>query len=409
MVYPRRKDLRHNVFAANRRPVTTGQLYGAQPPPGCRPRTSPREPRPTTPTAPDVPPAGAVGPTKTAELQDLERSLADAARHVWLRLPDADVAAAVDAGMLAEAKRTNVADGPMGDRVRSTSGEVVAAATGQAASTVQRQGLPSSAAVLVDWSPFGMVIPVLAGSPGAGASVLAAAIADALQLAGRGTLLVDAADPARSGLAMAARSAGPTVRGPHPSVCIRYSWRGKVLLAQLETWLPVVAPGMVPPPRFWHLGVNVNATVVDVGHDSWRIAAHPITGAGEWLRSGTPTPRTVLVVRPTRPSLRHAEQVLSRLEPWTNAGTAASPTQLVVMGAKRWPQGVAGSAGRRITALISDAVFVPHDAATAVGGVDADVSPARLREAVMPLLRKWGAFGEDHGSTVHGAVKGARS
>lgn len=404
MAYPRRKDLRNNVFAANRRPVTTGQMYGVQPPPGCRPRTSSAEPHPKTPAAPDLPPVGAAGPTTSTEVQALERSLAGAARRVWPHLPDSDAAAAVDAGMLTDAGRT----ASSADRVGSRSGDAVAEETGRAAATVQRQGLPPTAAVRVDWSPFGIVIPVLAGSPGAGASVLAAAIADTLQLAGRCTLLVDAADPVRSGLAMAARSAGPMVRGPHPAVCIRYSWRAKALLAQLETWLPVIAPGMVPPPRFWHPGVTVHATVVDVGHDSWRIAAHPLTGAGEWLRSGTPTPRPVLVVRPTRPSLIHAEQVLSRLEPWASAGTAASPTQLVVMGAKRWPQGVAGSAGRRIAGLMSDAVFVPHDAATAVGGVNAEVSPARLREAVMPLLRKWGALGQDQGFTGQ-PENGARS
>lgn len=70
----------------------------------------------------------------------------------------------------------------------------------------------------VDWAGFGQVIPVLAGSPGAGASVLTAILSDALQLAGRCALVVDTADPVRSGLAMAARSEGPWVAGPHPSV-----------------------------------------------------------------------------------------------------------------------------------------------------------------------------------------------
>jgi hypothetical protein len=269
-------------------------------------------------------------------------------------------------------------------------GESIAAAVGQAAATVQRQGLPPSATASVDWSPFGLVIPVLAGSPGAGASVLAAVIADTLQLAGRSTMLVDTADPVRSGLAMAARNAGPWVRGPHPAVRIRYSWRARTLLAQLETWLPVVAPGMVPPPRFWHTGIPQAATVVDLGHDSWRLAAHPLIGAGEWLRMGTPMPQPVLVVRASRPSLIHAEQVLSRLEPWVSAGAVVLPAQLMVMGAKRWPSGVVGSAGRRIAPLLPSAVFVPYDAATASGGIDANVSPQRLRAAVMPLLRRWG-------------------
>lgn len=331
---------------------------------------------PRTPAAPDQPPAGAAG--LDFDPQALPARLATAARTSWSRLPETDVAAAVDGGMLAAATA-----GP-------DSGSAVAARIGQAAATTSRQDLPLDALTHVDWTAFGMVIPVLAGSPGAGASVLAAALADVLQLAGRRTILVDAADPARSGLAMAARNAGPWVRGPHPAVCIRYSWRGQAVLAQLETWLPVIAPGMVPPPRFWHLGVNLDATVVDLGHDSWRLAAHPLAGAGGWLRSGTPMPKPVLVVRASRPALHHAEQVLSRLEPWVGTGVASTPVRLVVMGAKRWPRGVAGSAGRRVAGLLSDAVFVPYVSSTAVGGVGPDISPEPLRRAVTPLLRAWG-------------------
>jgi hypothetical protein len=271
-----------------------------------------------------------------------------------------------------------------------TAGVHAATATGHAAATVQRQGMSTNRPV--DWSPFGMVIPVLSASPGTGASVLAAAIADTVQLAGCRTLLVDAADPVRSGLAMAARHAGPWIPGPHPAVRIRYSWRAQALLAQLETWLPVIAPGMVPSPRFWHPGANPRVTVVDIGQDSWRLAAHPLVGAGEWLRSGSPCPWPVLVVRATRPSLNHAEQVLSRLEPWISAGMAAMPVQLVVMGARRWPAGVAGCAGRRVAVLLRNAVFVPHNAATAVGGVDPSVTPAAVRAAVTPLLRRWGGL-----------------
>ena len=77
----------------------------------------------------------------------------------------------------------------------------------------------------VDWVPFGAVVPVLAGSPGAGASVLAAALTDTLQLAGRCVLLVDAADPARSGLAAAASAEGPWTSAVTPLLQIRYSWR----------------------------------------------------------------------------------------------------------------------------------------------------------------------------------------
>lgn len=367
--------------------ITTGQVCGTHPPRGPRTITSPSA-LPKAPAAPDQLLADAAGRTSAGTFQEeLGHALSGAARRTWSGLPEVDVAAAVEAGMLAQ-----VGGVPAGRPEPQAAN--VAAVMGETAATTQRQGTQPTATKPMDWTPFGLVIPVIAGSPGAGASVLAAGLADTAQLAGCRTLLVDAADPARSGLAMAARTAGPWVRGPHPAVCIRFSWRARALLAQLETWLPVVSPGMVPPPRFWYPGVNLHVTIVDVGHDSWRIAAHPLVGAGEWLRAGTPMPRPALVVRATRPALVHAEQTLSRLESWVSAGTAAAPVQLVVMGAKRWPPGVAGSAGRRVAALLNDAVFVPHDRATAVGGVDASVTPSALRTAVTPLLRRWGAFGD---------------
>ncbi|HET9254927.1 MAG TPA: hypothetical protein VFO16_06955 [Pseudonocardiaceae bacterium] len=74
-----------------------------------------------------------------------------------------------------------------------------------------------------------------------------------------------------------------------------------------------------------------------------------------------PGPRPALVVCPGRPSLISAGRILARLEAWVRAGALAAPERLVVMGAKRWPRGVAGAAGRRLAGLVESAVFVPHD------------------------------------------------
>jgi hypothetical protein len=280
---------------------------------------------------------------------------------------------------------------------------VVAAEVGQAAADMQRVGLPSTVATAVDWSEFGQVIPVLSGSPGAGASVLTAVISDVLQLAARCVLVVDTADPIRSGLALATRSEGPWGPGPHSAVRIRFAWRAQALLARVETSLPMLTPGMVPPPRFWRPVVReLHATVVDIGHDAWRVTAHPLIGAGEWLRRGMPAPRPVLVVRPTHPSLVHAEQVLARLESWVEIGASTPAAQLVVMGAKRWPTGVAGVAGRRLARLVEGAVFVPHHPELAVGGVTGEVTPAHAQDAVAPLLRRWGLLPADEGRAQHG-------
>src|SRR5256714_15595143 len=132
---------------------------------------------------------------------------------------------------------------------------------------------------------------------------------------------------------------------------------------------------MIPPPPYWHPGGGrgVDVTVVDIGHDPWRLATDPALGPGQWLRTGSPSPIPALVVRATVPGLAHAEQVLARLEPWVRAGVVTPPTQLLVVGARRWPKGVAGTAGRRTSVLLPDPGFFPHDRAMAARGVTADL------------------------------------
>ncbi|MFB9686165.1 hypothetical protein [Amycolatopsis plumensis] len=130
-------------------------------------------------------------------------------------------------------------------------------------------------------------------------------------------------------------------------------------------------------------------TVVDIGHDPWRLATDPTLGPGQWLRVGSPSPIPALVVRATVPGLAHAEQVLARLEPWVRACAVTPPTQLLVVGARRWPKGVAGTAGRRTSVLLPDAVFFPHERNVASHGITAEVTPAALRSQAEQLLRSW--------------------
>ncbi|MEY8042342.1 hypothetical protein AB8O55_23280 [Saccharopolyspora cebuensis] len=350
----------------------------AQPPPS----PSPEPERSATTTNPwsSASPEPSSEPSDLSGLEQQDRALARAAAQTWADLPAADMIAAAEAGRLAASTLPEAED----------AGVRISAATGEAAAAVQRQGLPPASEALADWSGYGTVIPVLAASPGAGASVVVAAIADELQAHDGRVLLVDTADPARSGLAESAHSDGPALDGPHPSVRVRFSWRDRALVARAVTELPVLTPGMVPPPRFFKPAAHaVQATVVDLGHDTWRVAAHPLAGAGAWLRRGTPPPRPILVCRATRPSLLHAEQVLARLEAWGDAGFVTPPAQLVVVGAKRWAAGVPGAAGRRTGALLDDAVFLPHDPTVATTGITADTTPARLRAALTPLLRRW--------------------
>ncbi|MEV6871727.1 hypothetical protein [Amycolatopsis sp. NPDC051128] len=244
---------------------------------------------------------------------------------------------------------------------------------------------------LIDWSPFGRVVAILAASSGAGATSTAVAIADALQLAGRSVLLVDAGDPVRSGLGRAARADGPRRDGPGPAAGIRFSRRARAILARLDVAECAAEPVMFPPPPYWHPGGarGVDVTVVDIGHDPWRLATDPTLGPGQWLRVGSPSPIPALVVRPTVPALAHAEQVLARLEPWVRTAAVTPPTQLLVVGARRWPKGVAGTAGRRTSVLLPDAVFFPPERDVANHGITADVTPAALRSPAEQLLRSW--------------------
>lgn len=258
-----------------------------------------------------------------------------------------------------------------------------------------------------DWSGFGTVIPTLAGSPGAGSSSIAAAVADIVYQDRRCCLLVDADDPARSGLTQAAAVEGPWTRAVSDQVQVRYSWRGRpgrgVLVARLDTTLPGITPGMVPAPPDWIPQPRpdpLHVTVADLGHNGWRAAGSPIAGAGGWLRAGHPAPRPILVVRATRPSLRQAEQVLTRLETWVQAGVAAPVAQLVVCAAKKWPSGIDGTAGPRISRLLDDAVFVPPVTTCELDGVTADATPVRALDALRPLLASWGVIAPLAGSAA---------
>lgn len=277
----------------------------------------------------------------------------------------------------------------------------------------------SSVAAGTDWGPYGLVLPVLSGSPGAGASVFSALAVDVLQQAGRCALLVDTAEPSRSGLAAAAAVTGGEVAYPATGVGVRWSWRGHSVVAQMETDLEPLAPvptfdpsGWLPPSGL----VPLHVTVADVGQGWCAPSTAPMTGPGAWLStgSGASTPCPVLVVRPTRPSLLAAEAALARWDPWISSGQAVFPTRLVVMASwkrNKWPKGVIGVAGARVSSLLDDAVFIPHDEELLVGGVGEHPTPPRAQAAVAELLHEWGLLtaGPTPAARPRAATRGAHT
>jgi hypothetical protein len=243
-----------------------------------------------------------------------------------------------------------------------------------------------------------VLVPVLAGSSGAGASTFAAVAVDVLQQAGRCALLVDTAEPARSGLSASVTVAGTEMTEVAPGVGVRWSWRGLSVVAQLESRLPALTPLPLLAPEQWlpASGLSpLHVTLVDLGQQWSAPTATLLRGASGWLalgadRSAGPCP--VLVVRPTRASLLAAEAALAQLDPWTTTRQAAAPARMVVMASarRRWPKHVVGAAGARVAALLPDAVFVPYDDELAVGGIEAHPTPPRVQDAVAQLLDDWG-------------------
>ncbi len=242
------------------------------------------------------------------------------------------------------------------------------------------------------WAAFGTVIPVLAGQTRGGASVLAAVLADALAARGHRVLLIDAADPLRSGLADATTDDGPSRPSPHGAVRVRQARRGPIRCARLEFEnIPVRSPALVPAPQYWASPDGpVDVTVIDIGWDAWALGATALQEPGGWLRCGSPTPRPVLAMRPSLPAARHTEQLLNRLAHWDHDGGAADDAAVAVIGAKKVPPALRAAAGDALTPLLASAVCLPDDRRLAERGITADPTPAAAQHAVQPLLTRWG-------------------
>lgn len=202
----------------------------------------------------------------------------------------------------------------------------------------------------------GPAVVVLAAHPGAGASTVALAVAEAL--AGRWRVqLVEYADPRRSGLgAASSRELGVDAGG------WRRGRRGAVNLARLTETRPSIEDFPLPP--------NADDTpdgdrllVVDAG---WPVAP-TLPGSG-WLPTLLGTAQLVVVTRVTVPGVRQTEHLLTAL---------GVPAVVATVGSGRWPGVVAASCGPALRAArtAGRTVMVPTVRRLEIAGLTADPLP----------------------------------
>jgi hypothetical protein len=213
------------------------------------------------------------------------------------------------------------------------------------------------------WPVTGPVVAVLAAHPGAGASTVAVAIAEALAAGGTPTRLVELADPARSGLpAAASAELGVDESG------WRHGRRGPLQVDRLAEHVGGLCD--LAPPRPGQPGVS-ECVVLDLA-----FPAREVLAAGGWLAQLLAVARLVLVSRPTVPAVRQAEQLLADLQ-------RLHPVLLAAPGRGRWPGAVNASCGPAIRATreAGRVVTVPLDRRLEVYGVTADPLPRPIAAA----------------------------
>jgi len=208
---------------------------------------------------------------------------------------------------------------------------------------------------------------VVAAHPGAGATTVAVALADALAVtdAGGGVELIDAAPSETSGLIGVARREVVGANGEW-----RAGQRGTVAVRR-----PTLSPRSLGELPQLALGPGTRA-VIDAGSSIHALDADPAT----LLRVFD----VLLVCRATVPGARLAEVALNLLP-------ARLP--LAAVGARHWPSVVQASLGPILAEAVEDdrVVLIPTDRDLQVRGVGADPLPhavvaaaARLAELIWP-------------------------
>ena len=229
---------------------------------------------------------------------------------------------------------------------------------------------------------------VVGAHPGAGATVVSVAMADAIatlqaEPSAEEVVLLDAA--AREVSGMAAASACEV--GGH-SDGWRRGRRGSitVLRPAASPAAPLDLPGLPRPGPGW--------LVVDGGWPWREVVADPNP-----IQTLVGCAQLVVVCRASVPGVGHAESALSALP--------GGPL-VAAVGARRWPPAARASFGPRLAHAVSEgrALLIPSDPRVVVNGVDSEAFPGGIAAAAQRLV----ALLEPpvSGSTVHPRRKGIR-
>ena len=242
-------------------------------------------------------------------------------------------------------------------------------------------------------SGLGLVIPVLAAHGGAGASTCALALADAAAEAGLRVLLIDTADPARSGLAPSCDVEGVVMRGVSCRRGVQVSRRRgidcrRVAAGQQRLCLPDDVPDLLA----WTEGLDgaYDVTIVDIAWDAWRTWGHPSAPAAAWLSGADQSTAPVVVLRPTRRGLTQLEGVLDQASKAHAEGETAPVSTLVTVGSSPWPPDVVASASPAARGLLACAFTLPWDVDLERYGLTSAPSPPALQGAALLVLAELG-------------------
>ncbi|WP_345631501.1 hypothetical protein [Rugosimonospora acidiphila] len=235
---------------------------------------------------------------------------------------------------------------------------------------------------------------MLGAHPQAGASGVALALADAAAVAGLRVLLIDSADPARSGLAGVCAVEGRSVPGAHGRSAMRIGTRtvqnSRLAVRRLVGTGTPITIAQLPLPTSWASAEpsDFDLTIVDVGWDVW-----PLTIPGESLGpllwcTGSPTCTfPVVVMRSTVGSVGLAEGMLTRYDTGVRQRGFVEMGCAVAVGGESWPTVVRAVMGLQLESLSERTLFISPSPEAATAGWSVAPVPANSVRTAMALLQ----------------------